>query len=454
MRDEDTFADARDTWIRGPPAFPRRPEDRGGLRAHTHSVMASRFLVAPLLVCLPISAVAACEATSARDSFDVDAGAPPPSGELPVQVGPPADAGPDADGGFASCASVSSTAQREPLPVDIVWIVDNSSSMQPAVAEVQAGLNAFAGLIENKGLDYKVIMLSLRGTSPVQSGNSFRYPVCIPPPLGGANCGNSARFFHAALDVQSTQPLEQILGTLGQTQGYTPGQSRGGEAWAQELRPNATKSIVVVTDDNSRFPGVSFEMFPGGDNPNTGGLVLPPGILHPSRGDAWKGYVMSGIYGWGSDLDPSIRCTYPGGAKPPSSGYEYSAIIQKTGGVRAQLCAGSSAWGPFFDGVAQAVLANARVACELAIPAGDGGAVDPEKVNVRVDDGTTAPVLVSRVSDLAACAGAEGWYYDVPSAPTKLFLCPASCDAAQSKDPTTGAPPKVDVLFGCASVVR
>lgn len=363
------------------------------------------------------------------------------------------DAASDAEAGFATCASAAVEAKREPLPVDIIWVVDNSSSMQPAVAEVQAGLNAFATLVGSKGLDYKVVMLSLRGAAPVQVGGKMRYPVCIPPPLGGADCGNSAVFFHAAMDVQSTQPLEQILGSLDQTTGYTAGTQRGSEPWAQELRTKATKSIVLVSDDNSRFPGVSFEGFPGGDSPYTGGLVLPPGILHPSRNGAWKGYLFSALYGWGTTADPSIRCSFPDGSKPTASGSEYTALVQKTGGVRAQICDGSAAWAPFFDAVATAVVATARVACELPIPAPDAGTVDPSLVNVRVTDGTNAPLTVPKVNDEPACAGGEGWYYDAPTAPTKVFLCPKSCEAAQAKGTGTTLP-KVEVLFGCATVVR
>ena len=43
---------------------------------------------------------------------------------------------------------IAEEAQATVLPVDIVWIVDNSSSMQPAIAQIKQGLNAFAGLID------------------------------------------------------------------------------------------------------------------------------------------------------------------------------------------------------------------------------------------------------------------------------------------------------------------
>lgn len=402
-----------------------------------------RFLLA---VSTTIACAWACGDSDGRPNFDATPEGP---GEEPF-VSAPGDAAVEATDGFAACVGTAVEAKRERLPVDIIWLVDNSASMQPAIVEVQQGLNAFATLVGSKGLDYKVIMLSLQGTAPI-TGGSTRYPVCIPPPLGGADCGNATRFFHAPLDVQSTQPLEQILGTLDQTTGYTAGFARGSIAWSQELRAEASKSIVVVTDDNSRFPSVSFETFPGGENPNTGGLVLPPGLLHPSRKGAWKGYVFNAIYGWG-DADPSIRCTYPGGSKPAASGAEYSTLVAKTKGARAKICDGSAAWGPFFDAVATAVFANARVACELAIPVAEAGAVDPDKVNVRIDDGTNPAATIARVADAAACGGAAGWYYDSPTAPTKVLLCPAACDAVQSSG--AAKPPRVDVLFGCSTLVR
>jgi len=179
----------------------------------------------------------------------------------------------------AACVAVVEEAQATALPVDIIWMVDNSSSMQIAVDQIKLGLNAFAATIESKSLDYRVIMLSLRSPqSPVMISGSNRYPVCIPPPLAGdASCGDGARFFQSSIDVRSTQPLEQLLGTLGQTAGYAAGDTKGGEPWAPHLRPQASKTIVVVTDDNSRLSATDFETFAGGKNPYNS-LTLPPGI--------------------------------------------------------------------------------------------------------------------------------------------------------------------------------
>jgi hypothetical protein len=259
------------------------------------------------------------------------------------------------------------------------------------------------------------------------------------------------RFFHSSIDILSTQPLEQFLGTLGQTAGYTQGEAKGGEPWAAQLRPEATKTIVVVTDDNSRLSATDFETFPGGKNPfNT--LTLPPGILDPSWGGMFDGYVFSGIYGWGSDQDPSVKCTYPDQTSPPSSGPTYTTLVGKTGGVRAKLCDGAAAWGPFFQAVAQAVLQTSKIECEIVIPEPSGQTIDFAQVNVALKSGNQE-TLVPNVGTAAGCGGTEGWYYDDPQAPTQVILCPASCDTAQ----TLAGPGKtgsVAVLFGCATIVK
>lgn len=350
----------------------------------------------------------------------------------------------------ASCASASAVATFELLPVDIIWMVDNSASMAPAIDQVIAGLNGFASVISSRGFDYRVVMLSLRNTSrTVTLGGSTRYAVCIPPPLAGdLLCGNNTRFFHSSIDVRSTQPLEQFLGTLGQTAGYRLGEARGGEPWRSFLRPEATKTIVVVTDDNSRFSASDFLHFPGGTNPSNSNL-LPPGLLDPSWSGLFDSLTFDGIYGWGSPTDPGIRCHYADGSQPTSPGAVYTALVTGTTGVRAQICDGPSAWGPFFDSVASAVERASRVACDVAIPPPPiGTLLDPTRINVIFNG--VARSLIGKVVNAAACGTSGGWYYDSDTNPTHVILCPASCDRAQSE--LRGAGRGLEVQFGCSTI--
>lgn len=388
----------------------------------------------------------------------------------------PRDSGPLPDRGplppDAACASETATATVERLPVDIVWMVDNSASMRPAIEQVQAGLNDFAALIASRDLDYRVIMLSLRGVGETTIGGSRRYQVCIPPPLAGdASCGDGPRFFHVSVDVRSTQPLEQFLGTLGQTSGYGPSDERGSEPWAHLLRPEATKTIVVVTDDNARMvvrsgggfsAGPSggrdgdpvatadwFETTAAGRNPFNSNS-LPEGILHARWDGLFEGYTFSALYGWGSASDDTVRCTYPDGTSPPASGRTYSELVRRTGGVRARICDGPAAWGPFFDDVARAVERASRIDCAIAIPEPPAGMVfERDRINVWVDTGS-GPTRVGKVEDAAACDARGGWYYDDEDAPSAVVLCPATCDAVQA---APGESRRVDVQFGCQTIL-
>lgn len=418
------------------------------------------------LIFLVPCAWAAC-AAGTSDTLPGTGGGGTSTTTEPPDAGPP-DAPIEDDGGFelpdadddappvtpdSACAAAVQEATTTQLPVDIIWMVDNSSSMLPAIAEVTAGLNDFAAVIDGKNLDYRVIMLSLRSpTSPVMIGGSNRYPVCIPPPLAGDDqCGNGPRFFQSSVDIRSTQPLEHFLGTLGQTDGYQLGQEKGGEPWKDQLRPEATKTIVVVTDDNARLSASDFETFAGGKNPFNS-LTLPPGILDPSWNGIFTDYVFSGIYGWGSANDPGVTCTYSDGTKPPSPGPTYTTLVNKTGGVRAKLCDESAAWGPFFDAVAQAVEETSKLSCDLAIPTPEDGDLDPTAVNVQIV-ADEVPATLVKVSGPAACGPTGGWYYDDDAAPTKVLLCPASCEAAQAAV-GPGKTGRIEVLFGCATIAQ
>jgi hypothetical protein len=90
-----------------------------------------------------------------------------------------------------------------------------------------------------------------------------------------------------------------------------------------------------------------------------------------------------------------------------------------------------------------AKIRGASLACEIAIPKPPAGqSLDLQKVNLTL---TTA----GKTTELASgkdCAAGAGWRYDDPAKPTKLVLCPSTCDAAKGEG-------KLAVTFGCATKV-
>lgn len=405
--------------------------------------------------------VAGCTVQPMRVPF-FDSG-PTPTDGGPMDAGPsdtgvPHDVGNDVgrdaplvDGGLspdAACESRTSQATITRDPADIIFVIDNSNSMAPAIAAIRDGLNDFAASLVASDLDYRVIMLAQRGTGA--------QAICIPEPLAGPACADNApNFFQIDVDILSTQPIEQILGTLAQTPGYTASDSRGGPPWRDLLRDGATRTFVLVSDDNQRtnatFTATALEDFPGGPNPYNS-TTLGPGILTSTYGDLFTGYTFDAIYSWGGTgpdpmTNPNVSC-----GSGTNYGATYTALVERTGGVRGRICDGAAAFAGFFDAIADGVVHGSPIDCFVDIPpAPDGMTFQVGRVNV-VMRGTSGMSYVGFVRDAASCDGTRGgWYYDDMAHPTQILLCPASCDTAQAEvvGPDTG----LDVQFGCQTII-
>lgn len=89
--------------------------------------------------------------------------------------------------------------------------------------------------------------------------------------------------------------------------------------------------------------------------------------------------------------------------------------------------------------------ATVPVPCEWRLPAPpDGEMFDPDVVNVQVTDRSGREHVLGQVSSAAECTDAsESWFYDDPTSPTSVMLCPATCEIGLD-----GA----DILFGCSTI--
>jgi hypothetical protein len=89
------------------------------------------------------------------------------------------------------------------------------------------------------------------------------------------------------------------------------------------------------------------------------------------------------------------------------------------------------------------------LACEFLIPAPTPGqTLDYGLVNVDFIEGANK-TRIYKVVDATACGAGGGWYYDRPTAPTRIILCPASCTNAQAAMNAS-----VEVQLGCKTDVR
>ncbi len=126
----------------------------------------------------------------------------------------------------SECAQLTAVADPLFAPIDIIWAVDTSGSMNEEAALIETQLNDFVEFVEDSGLDVRVVMVAAD-------------TVCVPSPLSGGGCpdADSERYRHVVSTVGSTNALQVLENTYSQYSSF--------------LRPEAYKHIVVVSDDES-----------------------------------------------------------------------------------------------------------------------------------------------------------------------------------------------------------
>jgi hypothetical protein len=99
---------------------------------------------------------------------------------------------------------------------------------------------------------------------------------------------------------------------------------------------------------------------------------------------------------------------------------------------------------------ALAAIRGSVLDCDFEMPnASNGMQVDPSKVNVKYTPAGGTQMTLGRVPDEAGCGTAPGWYYDNEMNPTRIMLCPASCNSASVEVDAT-----LEVLLGCVTETR
>lgn len=315
----------------------------------------------------------------------------------------PTGAGGSGTGGEDSCGSDTVEAELVEAPADIIWVVDQSGSMDQETEYVQTKINDFAALIEQSGVDYRVVMIA-----DPSGGNA----ICVPPPLAGAGCGDAAKFRLVPEGVGSTNGPEIFLETYDQ--------------YSDFLRPEATKHIVFVTDDNSSMDANEF--------------LANVQALQPAGN--FDSLYIHGIYAFGNG---SNGCEGPFGSGA-DEGTVYTELVATTMGAAGVIC--EDDWTTVFTEITTAVLAGSQVPCELEIPEpADGETLDTGKVNVTYESGGGQKQTLPKVANEAACGADGGWYYDDNASPTKIILCEGICATVEADIDA-----KLSIEIGCGSI--
>jgi hypothetical protein len=295
---------------------------------------------------------------------------------------------------------VTQEAETKKQPADIIWALDNSGSMTSEAQAVQDNMNVFAQQIIASGIDVRVVILSAPQT--IILGIPIGNGVCVGAPLGSGQCPNDSlapRYLHLPVAVGSWDALNLLT-------------SRYAE-YKSMLRPEASKTFVVVTDDNATAP------------PNNSAAAFTSAVtaLDPVMFAKW---TLSGVY----CSSACLNCSAVGSV--------YEDLRKQTGGVSGDMC--TTDFAPVFKALAQAVITGSKLACEWTIPPPPAGQTfDP--------DGAAARDLFN-VPSPTDCGTAGGWYYDDNAKPTKVLACPSTCSEIQADQKA-----KISVAFGCKTKV-
>lgn len=315
------------------------------------------------------------------------------------------------DNTTGDCAAITEMAMNKKQPADIIFVIDNSGSMATEIASVAANMNSFSTKIINSGIDVHVVMIS---SYPSDDG------LCIDAPLGSGGCpvkdNNPPKYTHINSKVGSNDALQKVLDHYPDYKAL--------------LRPDASKHVVVVTDDNSSLSSAAFD---------AAFKALDPGLA------AYKMHAICGAKDSGDILwcaQNAICCAFTAKA-----GKVYMDLINKTGGEWGDLCLQN--FTPVFDVLSTEVIQNAGLACEWTIPDPMGDdPIDFNKVNVDFVDGMNVQPI-GKVDAPADCANvSDGWYYDDPLKPTKILVCPQTCEKIQGV-----ANAQINIKFGCETVI-
>lgn len=186
--------------------------------------------------------------------------------------------------------------------------------------------------------------------------------------------------------------------------------------WAaaqRQMTPNETSAVVLVTDGEAS------------------GCDVEPEII---AGLASSAFATNGTRTYAVGLTGAVED-------------DLNAIAQAGGTERAIFVEdGADAQQALLD--ALSAIRGSVLDCDLPMPVAEAGMkVDPTLVNVNLTTSAGLKTTLTQLPSEAACGALAGWHYDDASAPTRIVLCPATCNAV-SNDPAA----MLQILLGCSTV--
>jgi len=345
-----------------------------------------------------------------------------------------------------SCAVTRVTLRETRRPIDVVMVLDNSVSMANELGAVERNINQhFGDILEQSGADYRVIVISRHRTAERSQTDAARTAVCISAPLSSLeDCpagspGVNGRFFHYAIDIDSTDSLTRLLETYAAPDPLYRLTSVG---WSEWLRADSRKVFLEFTDDDALLSARDFlerltELAPEhfGDSPNR-----PTFAFHSVVGVAAR--ASAAAY---APEEPIVseRCRVEE-RLAPSSGRTYQTLSRLTGGLRYPLCTLES-YDQIFESVARDSVTRSGLGCRFPVPVAPAGQrLDLERIALEERGADARSTRLAKVDTRGDCAP-DGYYVEAGN----IELCPQLCEALGALPAST-----LDAVFDCTAYLE
>jgi hypothetical protein len=371
------------------------------------------------------------------------------------------DAGDDAPlTADAACAITGVEANFQLRPIDIIFTIDNSGSMEAQIGSTKKNItDNLAAVLDANKIDYRVIMLSEYGN--LVPGEETIQKICISSPLGSASCeplpakptDKPPRFYHYSKRINSTDSLCRILdtfdGTLPDDYKTYPG------GWKQLLRPDSLKVFVEITDDRIKCTteGATPITFDDMDtSANSEALATQFEQALRNIGPEYFGTEQQRNYAFFSII--GLRENMPVDAPYPpeapliqlqcqgavAQGFVYQVLSKRTGAGRFPVCQ-EGAYNVAFQKIAETAILGAKATCEFDVPtAPPGQTIEDAVVEYTPSNGDPAQQF-EKVAKASDCTPKS---YYVES--NRILLCPEVCKVVQADNTA-----KIEILFVCNS---